>query len=400
MTTFPMKNINHTDKQLSWVSYCLKGSICFLLCIYSLVGCAPTPIPENFSQYFNTSQPPPQKPASPIESLAAFESELVDDSNYHLGAGDEITVEVWGYPELSGKHIIGPDGKITIPLVGTLKLSDLSREIAAELITEALSSYYVDLATTVRVDRYASNRILVLGQVSKPGVVQFGMTSPTLLEAISLAGGFENIGGLTAAQSLPYTRCAVFRKRDKIIWVDLEPLLTGKDLSLNLRLQRNDVVYVPDIEERLVYVLGEVNKPGAFRLTPNMSFIEAIARAGGPTIDAAPSRINVIRPGKNINQSLSLEELIQPDNRLNVALQDGDIIYVPTNVIAKINYMVRFLTPFSTLLNIYADVESIRTDQDRRHLDEKERRLNVEEDKLDADRAAFEAEQERARGYE
>ncbi len=394
-----MNNANKIKYQFSYLTYFLKGII-FLLGTYFLTGCAPVPIPESFSQHFKIPKLQTRTPTSSLESLAAFESQIIDDGNYYLGAGDEITVEIWGYPELSGKHIIGPDGKITIPLVGTLKVADFSRETAATLITEALSSFYIDLATTVRVDRYASNRILVLGKVSKPGVVQFGMTSPSLLEAISLAGGFETIGGLTAAQSLPYTRCAVFRERDKIIWVDLEPLLTGKDLSLNLKLQRNDIVYVPDIEERLIYVLGEVNKPGAFRLTPNMSFIEAIARAGGPTIDAAPGRINMIRPEQNINQSLSLDELIQPDNRLNVALQDGDIIYVPTNVIAKINYMVRFLNPFSTMLGIYADIESIRTDKNRLSLDEQEKRLDAEEDKLKAERAAFEAERQRNSGYE
>lgn len=310
-----------------------------------------------------------------------------ENETYYLGAGDEIHVEIWGYPELSGQHIIGPDGKITLPLLGPIKIAEVSREQAAATITQLFAPYYADLTTTVRVDRYASNRILVLGRVAKPGEVHFGMTRPTLLEAIALAGGFAEAEGLTGAESLPFSRCAVFRNRDQLVWIELAPLLTGEDLSLNLRLKRNDIVYIPELEERLVYVLGEVHRPGAFRLKPRMSFFELLAKAGGPTIDAAPGRINLIRPHENLNQSIALAKLFSPDQKMNVALKEGDIIYVPTNTIAKINYAFRFLTPFSTLLDIYADIESIRADQESRSLDEQERRLQAEQEKLDAEKS-------------
>ena len=76
------------------------------------------------------------------------------------------------------------------------------------------------------------------------------------------------------------TRCAVIRNK-KILWVDLKRLLNG-DLSLNIRLKRNDTVYVPDAYDTSVYVLGEVNKPGVYRLTPKMSFLDALGQAGYP----------------------------------------------------------------------------------------------------------------------
>ncbi|HEC84660.1 MAG: polysaccharide export protein [Candidatus Parabeggiatoa sp. nov. 1] len=354
-----------------------------------IAGCASefVSIPEHFAR------PPARKEitvTSP-EPLAKFQAEVVDTAeNYRLGTGDKIMVEVWGYSELSGNHLIGPDGRITLPLVGPIRLTELSREQAAQAITDKLTQFYTELSVAVRIEDYASNRVLVLGRVARPGEIRFGMTAPTLLEAISLAGGFADASGLEGeAQSLPLTHCAVFRGRDKIVWIELEPLLTGKDLSLNLNLQRNDIVYIPDIEEKLVYVLGEVKNPGAFRLTPNMSFIELLAKAGGPTIDGAPGRINVIRPSQGLNQSMALGDLIAPNQEINVALQEGDIIYVPTNTIAKINYAIQFLTPFSTMLGVYANVESIRADTQRRKLDK-------EEEVLKTERAAFEAEKAEA----
>jgi len=360
----------------------------FWVCVVFMVaGCAPTvTLPDSFVR----PKPREEIPLTPPKSLATFQAAVADvEETYRLGAGDQMTVEVWGYQELSGKHVIGPDGRITLPLVGPLRLTDLSREQAAKAITKKFAPFYLNLSVAVRVDQYASNRVLVLGRVSHPGEIQFGMTAPTLLEAISKAGGFAKASGLQGdAQSLPFTHCAIFRGRDQIVWLELEPLLTGKDLSLNIKLQRNDVVYVPDIEEKLVYVLGEVHKPGAFRLTRNMSFLEVLAKAGGPTIDAAPGRINLIRPNEGINQPVALSELIVPNKKLNVALAEGDIIYVPSNIIAKINYAVRFLSPFSTILGIYADIESIRADSQNRKLERDEEQLRTERAKIEADKEA------------
>jgi polysaccharide export outer membrane protein len=373
-------------KKSSNIIYNLQLKLWILVGFIAGCSSATLPIPENFVK----PSARPEITPTPPTSLAKFQTTIAqDDDNYLLGTGDIITVEVWGYPELSDKHLLGPDGKITLPLVGPLHLVGLSREQAADAIKNKLSPFYFDLSVAVRINDYASNRVLVLGRVAHPGEIKFGMTSPTLLEAISKAGGFAEASGLPAeAQSLPYSHCAVFRGREQVVWIELEPLLTGQDLSLNLKLQRNDIVYIPDIEEKLVYVLGEVRSPGAFRLTPNMSFLELLAKAGGPTRDAAPNRINLIRPSQNINQSMALSELITPNQNMNVALQEHDVVYVPTNTIAKINYAIQFLNPFATILGVYADIESIRTDQERNRLDREEETLRSERAAIEAERAA------------
>lgn len=351
-----------------------------------LAGCA-TPQKMELPADFKLPQPRSSFTPTASKSLSEFESEVKDDGNYRLGAGDQVTIEIWGYPELSGAHTIGPDGRITLPLVGPFKLANSSREQAAQDIKQKLSSYYHNLTTTVRVDKYAANRVLVLGRVVRPGEVQFGNTAPTLLESIALAGGLSNTRKTDGLETLPLTRCAVFRGRDKVAWIGLEPLLTGKDLSLNMRLQRNDVVYVPELEERLVYVLGAVSHPGAFSLTPNMSFLEALSKAGGPTEDAAPSKINVIRLQQGTNQQFNLDDLLKGQHKLNIALQEGDILYVPTNTIHDITYVTQILNPFSTVLRIFADIETIRANV-------RLRRIENQQDQLEADQAALQREKE------
>ena len=351
------------------------------------IGCTQNvSIPDKFVR---ASNPPEKIVKTPNNILHAFKTSVVkNDEEYELGTGDDITIEVWGYGELSGRHIIGPDGKITLPLVGPIRLTNLSREQAATTVAKKLSKYYLNLSVAVRINQYISNRVLVLGRVSKPGEVRFNMTAPTLLEAISLAGGFSDASGLPGeAQSLSATRCAIFRGQDKIVWIDLEPLLTGVNLSLNFPLERNDIIYIPDIKEKLVYVLGEVHKPGAFRLFPQMSLFELVARAGGLTRDADFDEINVIRPSLGTNKPMTLGNLMAPEKKLDNILQEGDVIYVPTNTIAKINYAIQFLNPFTTILGVYADIASIKTDSQRNRLDQEEELLKLERVNIEAEKA-------------
>jgi polysaccharide export outer membrane protein len=147
------------------------------------------------------------------------------------------------------------------------------------------------------------------------------------------------VGG-TAAEKAALGRCAIFRGRDRIVWVELTTLLTGQNPGLNLRLRRNDIVYIPDADHQLAYVLGEVQKPGAFRLTPDMSFMDACASAGGLTKDAASDRIHLIRPSQEVNRAVLLDALLKPDSPGTIALAEGDILYAPKRGLAEAGYML------------------------------------------------------------
>lgn len=277
-------------------------------------------------------------------AVEAFRTQV--ETDYRLGDGDQVTVDVVGRPELSGQQTIGPDGRITLPIAGAVMLRNLTREQAAAEVTKRLSQYYQDIYTTIRVDKYSSNRVIILGRVENPGIVEFD-TAPTLLEILAKSGGLPI---LRPEQVL--TRCSIIRG-DKIIWIDLKRLLTG-DLSLNLTLQRNDVVYIPDAFDTSIFVLGAVGKPGAYRLTPQMSFLDALGQAGGPTIDANDTRIHLIRPNKNQNLQIDLNDLLTPKPDVNVAMEEGDILYVTRNDIAKVGYIMQKISPFSQIFGIAA----------------------------------------------
>src|SRR5262245_26921535 len=146
-------------------------------------GCSgPSPaIPAEF-----TKAPPPPTPYTTDDLLKRFDGP--PDSDYRLGEGDAITVNVWDHAELSGPLVVGPDGAITVPVAGTLRVGGLTRDEATKAVKDALAKFYAKISVTVRVDRYASNRVTVLGQVRTPGTLQFD-TMPSLLEVIARAGG-------------------------------------------------------------------------------------------------------------------------------------------------------------------------------------------------------------------
>jgi polysaccharide biosynthesis/export protein len=279
---------------------------------------------------------------TPEEIVRRFEAPEM--TSYTLGNGDEISVDVWNHPELSGKHVVGPDGKITVPIAGVIKVSDLTREQAQKAIADSLVPYYADLSVTMRVDHYTSYRIYILGRAGIPGILQFD-TQPTLLDAVTRAATLP--GATVGPDRVGLGRCAILRGRDQIIWVDLRELFSQGNLALNIRLARNDMVYLPESGDGLVYVLGEVKRPGAFRLTPTMSFLDAFSQAGGSTEDASENKIEVIRTVSGVQREIRLKDLLSGPEHLNFALQEGDILYVPRRTMAKFGYVLEKTSPLS-----------------------------------------------------
>ena len=296
-------------------------------------GCAspPPPIPQDL-----TKPPRPQAPYSAAEALKEFESG--PDPEYRLGLGDTITIQVWDHAELSGSQIVGPDGAITVPAGGTLKISGKTRDEATKAVKDELNKFYAKVAVSVRVDRYASNRVVILGQVRTPGVIQFD-TMPTLLEALARAGG------LTGDPNTNLTHCAIIRGRDRVAWIDIRALLQNANLALNLKLKPDDLVFIPERSDLPVYVLGQFAKPGPVRWKANLGLLDAIALAGGAT-RFANSTIQFVSPSRGLQATVDMNELQTGTRGHDIVLQSGDIVYLPTSGMADVGFVLEQLDPF------------------------------------------------------
>jgi polysaccharide biosynthesis/export protein len=324
----------------------LLKSVFVIGLVFLLTGCLGSVIPNTPK---NTETFQPAKKSEKIDfldkdALAAFEAEA--DPVYRLGEGDHINLQVWNRPELTGKHIVGPDGLITVPLVGPMRINAMTREEAAGSIGNSLKAYYSYPSVTIGIDEYQANRITVLGRVLSPGVLKFERP-PELLEALARAGSLPVLD-----KQATLTRCAIFRGRERVIWVDLKHLLNRADLAYNIRLKPNDLIYIPDSSDTMVYVMGQVGKPGAYRLTPDMSMMDAIAQAGGPTEDANDEAISLYRPGQEATQLTPLKSLLTADRKVNYALEEGDVIYIPKKGIAEVGYVLRQLLPGLSVIQL------------------------------------------------
>lgn len=303
-----------------------------------------------------TSSPSPELKKNPLLALRAFEPSA--NEAYQLGRGDEISLDFSGRPELSGKRVIGPDGRITLPLAGSIVLAGKTREDAAQAIALALTPFYSNVSLTVGVDRYTSNRVLLLGAVEHPGVISFDQT-PTLLEVIT-RGGVPTGGASPSGSGTPGhapvvpARCAIYRGSDKVMWVDLKGLLDSGSPLADLRLKRDDVIYVPSPAESYVSVLGQVQHPGAMMLDSSTTLPKLLADAGGLTDLAGHSPdIQVIQPSTGTTRVIPFKSLLQP-GKIDLTLKSGDVIYIPESGFNRSTYVLQRLSPLVTMFTAAA----------------------------------------------
>jgi polysaccharide export outer membrane protein len=313
-------------------SFVLPGAL-----VIALVS-GPGPFSAQAQDASQTQQDPRLKP-NPLEALRNFEP--AEDEEYRLGKGDEIAVDFAGRPDLSAKLVIGPDGRITLPLAGDIALAGLTRPQSAAAIEAALTPYYSNLAAQVAVTKYTANKVLLLGAVERPGILTFDGT-PTLLEALTRGG--MNTAGDKSSQ-IP-ERCAIYRGHDQVVWIDLKALLSAGNALADLRLRRDDVIYVPSGAERFVSVLGEVGRPGAISLTSTSTLASVLAQAGGFTGKAgAKPHIQIVDPASGSSRTISFNDVLNPIKSLEVTLHPGEIVYVPQSGFYRATYVLERLNP-------------------------------------------------------
>ncbi len=314
--------------------------------IQHVIESHPPQPPSAGPQVAGTPAAGPQLKQNPLDVLRNFEPSA--DEEYRLGRGDEITVDFAGRPELQAKLVVGPDGRVSLPLAGDMMLAGLTRTEAAKAVQTALSPYYDNLSAQVIVTRYTSNRVLVLGAVNTPGQFAFEST-PTLLAALTRAGletGPDKIARVPE-------ECAIYRGSEQVVWVQLKQLIESGNALADLRLRRDDVIYVPNPAERFVSVMGEVQHPGAVPLTSNSTLASVLASAGGFTDQAGDNaHIQIVDPATGTSRVFKFHDLLNPAKSREIALQPGEIIFVPKTGFAKATYVLQRLNPIFSLSSL------------------------------------------------
>lgn len=276
------------------------------------------------------------------------------ETGYRLGPGDRFAFMVRGRPDISREEIIvSPDGEVALPRVGILPVLGQNLSQITATLTERLRRYYDEPEVTLIMKGFNNNKVFVLGRVANPGAVSFGGRG-TLLEALSLSGGLPTDTGKSFL-----SRCMIVRGKDMVIWIDLRDLLEKGNMALNAQLQNNDVVFIPQSEDQLAYVMGMVRQPGVLVLRSEMSVLDAVMQSGGLARDADRNEVYLVRQagGQGLVEKIDLGVMVaRGDLRQNYVLKDGDILYVDENGASKFNYYLSKLLPSMDVVDF-----SIRT---------------------------------------
>jgi polysaccharide biosynthesis/export protein len=229
--------------------------------------------------------------------------------DYRLGPGDLIRVVVFDHEELSVDMRISQTGNVTFPLVGLVSVSGLSTRETELLLTRRLTEggFVKQPEVSVLVEEFQSQKVSVMGQVSKPG--QYPLDAArTVLDVLAMAGGVLND---TAAEDATLVRADGQRTVIK-----LQKLFDG-DPAVNYGVQGGDTVFVPHAPQ--FYIYGQVQHPGQYRLLQNTTISQAISIGGG-LMPRGTQRGAVIKrldaSGKEQKYSVKNDDVLQPNDVL------------------------------------------------------------------------------------
>jgi len=233
------------------------------------------------------------------------------DADYRLGPGDLLRVNVFGSPELSGEVRISESGFITYPLIGQSQVAGKSpAQVEAQLVAQFTEGGYLrNPQVSVLVVEYRSQKVSVLGHVTKPG--QYPLTTTSrVLDMLAEAGGPINEEAADTA--------TLMRKDGSKAAIDLTALFSG-DPAQNHTVGGGDTLYVPRAPQ--FYVYGEVQKPGMYKLERGMTVSRAISKGGGITPRGSERRVVIKRrdkEGKEQLYSARGSDVLQADDVLMV----------------------------------------------------------------------------------
>ncbi len=243
-----------------------------------------------------------------------------------IGVGDDVDVSVYGVPELSQHARVGDSGEIYLPLVGKVTVGGLTSEEAQAAIEKkyAEGNFLKEPHVTVSVSDYTTQGVTILGEVLHPGTYSV-VRARRLYDAFLIAGGLTQRAGNTVA--ITHARS---QAKPEVVSLSADPLKSSEN---NRDLQPGDTVIVA--RAGIVYMVGEVNRPGGFVIdTPDgkISMAQVLAMASGPTRAAKLSRAKLLRrTGTGLeSKEIDLQKILDA-KREDLPLQAEDIVFVPAS---------------------------------------------------------------------
>lgn len=257
--------------------------------------------------------------ASTAVFLAALAAPTLANANpkgdYVIGPGDVLRINVYQNPDLTLETRINESGAISYPLLGTVKLGGLSVTQAEKSIADGLlkGNFLRQPQVSLQLLQVRGNQASVLGMVNRPGRYPIEVTGLRLSELLATAGGIAPTG--SDAVTLSGVRNGQqFRKQ-----IDIGQLLNNGKREDDPVIENGDSVYVDRMP--MVYVYGQVQRPGSMRIERGMTVMQVLANGGGLTQRGTEKNIKLNRRGAD-------GRVQEKEVNLNETVLEGDVLFV------------------------------------------------------------------------
>ena len=236
-------------------------------------------------------------------------SDVPVPSDYIVGPGDQISVQLFGSQNRNLRLTVGRDGRISFPELGPINVGGQTFQGVAADLQQRVAQQMIGVRASVSMGETRSIRVFVMGEANRPGSYTVSGLA-TMTSALFASGGVKPIGSLRDIQ---------LKRQGKVIRrLDLYDLLLRGDTSDDANLLPGDVLFIPPVSAT-VAVDGEVQRPAIYEIKGETSVAEMVQLAGGPTTEADTSRVALVR----VNEQRSRVVLDVP---LDAALGRGELL--------------------------------------------------------------------------
>ncbi|NJN86894.1 MAG: polysaccharide transporter [Leptolyngbyaceae cyanobacterium SL_7_1] len=346
-------------------------------------------------------------PATPIAQpqplpTATNATPTAIEEAYILGAGDQIQIDIFNVPELSGEngtYTVLVDGSLNLPWIGKVMVGGYTLQESADTIAARYAEYINEPLVTISLLAARPMRVAIVGEVNRPGAYTTGQgvgTGPaglvegqlragelrTVIEAIQTAGGITQMADI---RNIEVHRSRLNAPAD-ITRVDLWTFLQQGNLNQDITLRDGDTVVIPtatalNLQESQelaaasfspdtinVNVVGEVNNPGLVAVSPNISLNQAILAAGGfndPRARRADVELIRLNPdGTMSKQTIPVDFSAALNQETNPTLRSNDIVIVSQSGLSRTSDFLEVvesvagsvLNPLGSVIDIIGDI--------------------------------------------
>jgi protein involved in polysaccharide export with SLBB domain len=238
-------------------------------------------------------------------------------ADYVVGAGDELTVQLYGSTNRTSRLKVGNDGRINFPELGPISVGGKNFSAVQADLESRVSRQMIGVSASVSMGQTRAIRVFVLGEANSPGSYTVSGLS-TMTTALFVSGGVKPIGSLRNVQ--------LKRQGAVVRTLDVYDLLLKGDTGNDAKLMPGDVIYIPTVGAT-VAVEGEVKRPAIYELKGTQTAIDAVALAGGLTAEADTRKVSLTRI-EGQRQRVVMEVNLNATGSARTALRNGDALSI------------------------------------------------------------------------